>query len=164
VPKGEGGCTLNAGCGTIFGHTSMIKSDLSGFDWSRTFNDFTGGKGEYAGLTPFSHAVVLTECWGLTASVDANGNGNGFTAACGQGIEGCGEYLTGINQATLDKCANDPRRGWRGAAVHHDSSGAMTWYRIDAHRAYEFIDRGPNGQMTIVSDKGVGFGFATLEK
>ena len=25
VPKGEGGCISNSGCGSIFGHTSLIK-------------------------------------------------------------------------------------------------------------------------------------------
>ena len=43
VPKGEGGCISNSGCGSIFGHTSLIKPDLSSFQWSKTFNDFPGG-------------------------------------------------------------------------------------------------------------------------
>jgi len=163
VPKGEGGCIKNGGCGSIFGHTSLIKPDLSGFQWSKTFNDFPGGTGAYNNIAPLSHAVVLTECWGLTQTLDANGNGNGFAAACGQGIEGCREYLTGINESTLNACSNDPRTTWRGTAVHHDASGAMTWYRNDNERAYEFVDRGPNGQLVFLSDKPIGFGFATLK-
>ena len=39
----------------------------------------------------------------------------------------------------------------------------MTWYRNDNDRAYEFVDRGPNGQLVFVADKPIGFGFATLK-
>ena len=101
------------------------KPDLSGFQWSKTFNDFPGGTGAYNNIAPLSHAVVLTECWGLTQTLDANGNGNGFAAACGQGIEGCREYLTGINQSTLNACEADPRTTWRGTAVHHDARNSV---------------------------------------
>ena len=45
----------------------------------------------------------------------------------------------------------------------HWNSGAMTWYRNDNERAYEFVDRGPNGQLVFLSDKPIGFGFATLK-
>ena len=79
-----------------------------------------------------------------------------------QGIEGCGEYLTGIDAATLAVCENDPRRTWRGAAVKTDLNGVMSWYRNDNSRAYEFVDRDSTGQLVFLSDKPIGFGFATL--
>jgi len=162
VPQGTGGCTKSSGCGTIFGHTSMLSADASKVEWKKTFNNFKGGEVEYAGLEPFSDAVVLTECWGLTTTVDAQGEPTGLAAACGQGIEGCSGYLEGIDQATLNACETDPRRGWRGAAVHVDLNGALTWYRIDPHRAYEFVDRAPNGQLTFLGDKAIGFSFGQL--
>ena len=70
--------------------------------------------------------------------------------------------MTGINSNTVSKCENDPRRTWRGAAVATDLNGVMTWYRNDNSRAYEFVTRAENGQLTFISDKPVGFGFATL--
>ena len=91
------------------------------------------------------------------------GNTLGFAAACGQGIEGCREYLTGIDESTLKKCEKDPRTTWRGAAVHVDTSGTMTWYRNDNERAYEFVDRGEDGKLVFLSDKPIGFGFSTLK-
>lgn len=162
VPTGTGGCTKVEGCSTIFGHLALISTDLSTITWKKTFNDWSGGTGAYAGLTPLSDAVLITECWGLTATVDAQGDGTGFVAACGQGIEGCREYLTGIDEATLTTCESDPRRTWRGAAVKVDTSGTMNWYRNDNERAYEFVDRDASGQLVLLSDKPIGFGFATL--
>ena len=47
----------------------------------------------------FHSSIVLTECFSLTATSDANGDTTGFVAACGQGIEGCAGYLTGISNA-----------------------------------------------------------------
>ena len=162
LPKGQGGCVANGGCETIYGHTTFLKPDLSGIQWSKTYNDFTGGTGAYAGLTSLSPGVVITECWGLTTTVDANGDGTGFAAACGQGIEGCKEYLNGFSNAMMNTCEKDVRKTWRGAAVHHDAAGNMVWYRNDNSRAYEFVDRGPNGALVFLSDKPIGFGFATL--
>jgi len=163
VPKGTGGCIKNDGCGTIYGHVSLIKPDLSGMKWSTNFNDFSGGTDNYENLTPLSNAVVITECWGLTATKDSQGNTLGFAAACGQGIEGCREYLVGIDESTLNKCDKDPRRTWRGTAVHVDTSGTMTWYRNDNERAYEFVDRGEDGKLVFLSDKPIGCGFSTLK-
>ena len=33
---------------------------------------------------------------------------------------------------------------------------------MDNHRAYEFVDKDENGQLVFLSDKPIGFGFATL--
>ena len=131
-------------------------------------------------MTPLADTVVLTECWGLTSTIDGSGSTTGLVAACGQGIEGCGEYLVGIDASTLAKCNNDPRRTWRGAAVKTDLQGNILWYELtllkqhvklitrrwrnDNHRAYEFVDRGPDGQLVFLSDKPIGFGFATYSK
>merc|ERR1712123_11618 len=101
VPQGTGGCTKSSGCGTIFGHTSMLSADASKVEWKKTFNNFKGGKVEYAGLEPFSDAVVLTECWGLTTTVDAQGEPTGLAAACGQGIEGCALLCPRARTATF---------------------------------------------------------------
>lgn len=161
VPKGTGGCTKNAGCDSIFGHTALLSKDLT-VTWKKTFNDFTGGTGAYANVTPLSDAVIITECWGLEPTYDSANNPTGLVAACGQGIEGCREYLTGINSATLNACEKDPRTTWRGAAVATDMNGNMSWYRNDGARAYEFVTRAENGQLTFLSDKPIGFGFATL--
>ena len=141
---------------------TLLSADLQTTTWQKTFNDWTGGTGAYAGLTPLSDAVLITECWGLTSTVNANGDSTGFVAACGQGIEGCGEYLTGIDATTLSTCDSDPRRTWRGAAISYNLAGTMEWYRNDNERAYEFIDRDASGQLVLLSDKPIGFGFATL--
>ena len=162
IPSGTGGCIAASGCSVIRGHVSQLSADLQSFTWTKLFNDFTGGTGAYAGLTPLSEAVVITECWGLTATVAANGDTNGWAAACGQGIEGCREYIVGVDEATYVACEGDPRTTWRGAAVAVDTAGTMTWYRNDNERAYEFVDRKDNGQLVFLSDKPIGFGFATL--
>lgn len=163
--KGTQSCIANDGCGIIKGHLSMVKADFTGSMFNTEFNDFTGGTGSYAGLTPLSDAIVLTECWGLTSTMDAAGTTTtGLVAACGQGIEGCKEYLKGISNSALDKCEKDPRRTWRGAAVKTDLSGNILWWRNDNHRAYEFVDRGDDGSLVFLSDKPIGFGFATMAK
>jgi len=162
VPNGQQGCISASGCATIRGHMTLLSADLQTTTWQKTFNDWTGGTGAYAGLTPLSDAVLITECWGLTATVNANGDSTSFVAACGQGIEGCSEYLTGIDAPTLATCENDPRRTWRGAAISYNLAGTMEWYRNDNERAYEFIDRDASGQLVLLSDKPIGFGFATL--
>ena len=71
--------------------------------------------------------------------------------------------MTGIDEATLTACENDPRKTWRGAAVYTDLSGTMTSYRNDPQRAYEFVDRKANGQLVFLSDKPIGFGYATMK-
>ena len=116
----------------------------------------------YAGKTPLSQAVVITECWGMSPTFNNQGNVDGFVAACGQGIEGCREYLTGIDNTTLNKCENDPRRTWRGAAVKVDTAGSINWYRNDNSRAYEFAITRDDKKVVLLSDKPIGFGFTTL--
>ena len=54
VPNGTGGCTLAGGCNSIRGHISLLPADLSAITWTKIFNDWTGGTGAYAGLTPLS--------------------------------------------------------------------------------------------------------------
>merc|ERR1712050_365811 len=51
IPSGTGGCISASGCGVIRGHVSELSADLQSISWSKTFNDFTGGTGAYAGLT-----------------------------------------------------------------------------------------------------------------
>ena len=65
VPNGTGGCINANGCSQIRGHISYLDTSLN-VVWTKTFNDFTGGTGIYAGVTPLSEAVMITECWGLT--------------------------------------------------------------------------------------------------
>lgn len=164
APINTNSCIAADGCGIIRGHLSYVSADLQTQIFNTQFNDFTGGTEEYAGLTPLADTVVLTECWGLTSTIDGSGSTTGLVAACGQGIEGCGEYLVGIDASTLATCNSDPRRTWRGAAVKTDLQGNIVWWRNDNHRAYEFVDRGPDGQLVFLSDKPIGFGFATYSK
>merc|ERR1712147_531588 len=118
VPNGSEGCINSDGCGTIKGHISFLAADLQTQQWTTKFNDFPGGTGTYASATSsLSQAVIITECWGLAPIMTNGGNVDGFVAACGQGIEGCREYLTGIDNQPLNQCENDPRRTWRGAAI-----------------------------------------------
>ena len=88
VANGVEGCINASGCGSIKGHISYLSADLQTSNWTTKFNDFPGGTAEYSSATTgLSQAVVITECWGMTSSVDQNGDGTGFVAACGQGIE-----------------------------------------------------------------------------
>lgn len=160
TPKNTESCTANAGCGMIRGHITTIKSDLTE-EFNVNYNDSPGGTAEYTGLAPLSGAVVLTECFSLTATSDANGDTTGFVAACGQGIEGCAGYLTGISNAMLTTCASDPRTTWRGFPVKVDLSGNMVWYRLENQRAYEYVTVAPDGKIVYVTDNPSGFGFAT---
>ena len=121
-------CVAAEGCGIIRGHLSLVSADLSTQIFNAEFNDFTGGVGAYAGLTPLAQTVVITECWGLTTLLDGNGDTTSLVAACGQGIEGCSEYLVGVDQTVVTACESDPRRTWRGTAVKTDLSGNILWY------------------------------------
>ena len=160
---GQENCIKADGCSTIRGHISHISADLATVTWNTPFNNFPGGTGTYAGLTKASELVVITECWGLTATKDATGTTTGFVAACGQGIEGCAGYLDGkVDAATLASCETDPRKGWRGLSVKVDMTGTMLWYRNNNDRAFEHISRGSNNQLVLVTDNGLGFGFHTL--
>ena len=44
-----------------------------------------------------------------------------------------------------------------------DLSGTMNWYRNDNSRAYEFAMTRDDGKVVLLSDKPIGFGFATLQ-
>ena len=65
VSNGTGGCIKAEGCSQIRGHISYLDTSLN-VVWTKTFNDFTGGTGIYAGVAPLSEVVMITECWGLT--------------------------------------------------------------------------------------------------
>ena len=125
--NGTMSCVAAEGCGIIRGHLSLISADLQTQVFNKEFNDFTGGTGSYASLTPLAETVVITECWGLTTLMDADGDTTSLVAACGQGIEGCSEYLVGIDPAMVTACETDPRRTWRGSAVKTDLEGNMLW-------------------------------------
>jgi hypothetical protein len=160
---GQENCIKAEGCSTIRGHMSRVAADLSSVTWNTPFNNFPGGTGPYAGITKASEIVVITECWGLTATKDATGATTGFVGACGQGIEGCAEYIGGkVDAATITACDSDPRRTWRGTSVKVDMSGNMVWYRNDNDRALEHVSRGANNQIVLVTDNPMGFGFQTL--
>lgn len=162
IPKGVDECISNSGCQVTMGHTSMLTANLEPV-WNYPFNDFTGGTGDYLGLTSGNGQMVLTECWGLEVDTDANGNAKGLIAACGQGVEGCdAESLADSSQALQDRCKTDPRSTWRGTVTYHDLNGNMLWYRNDGHRAFEFVDRGPDGRIVLLSDNPTGFGFQTM--
>ena len=54
VPKGEGGCMSNSGCGSIFGHTSLIKENES----------------LYLNLFKLSYSMVFSLYYGRTTASD----------------------------------------------------------------------------------------------
>merc|ERR1712062_597008 len=161
--KGQEGCNANGGCGSIRGHMSRLSPNFD-LVWNTPYNNFPGGTAEYAGLSKSSEIVILTECFGLTSTIDSNGNTNGFVAACGQGIEGCQEYFGNtLTTATLNQCKNDPRRTWRGTGIKVDLDGNLKWYSMNNARAFEHVSRAANGKLTFVTDNPSGFGFHSLQ-
>ena len=85
---GTDGCP-SKGCASIKGRFTKYSSDLSKKEWETPFNNFPGGKYQFAGLTEASEAIIYTECFGITKVRDTSGSHVGYIASCGQGIEGC---------------------------------------------------------------------------
>ena len=87
-PTTQVGETL-AGCPGIKGRLTKYSADLTTKTWEQRFNNFPGGKYQYAGLTATSEALIFTECFGLAKVHDSANIHVGYLASCGQGIEGC---------------------------------------------------------------------------
>ena len=92
---GTDGCPAG-GCAAIKGRFTKYNADLSQKVWEQRFNNFPGGKYQYAGLTAASEPLIYTECFGITRVHDSMGTHIGYTASCGQGIENCEESLSTV--------------------------------------------------------------------
>ena len=92
---GTDGCPAE-GCAAIKGRFTKYSADLSQKMWQKRFNNFPGGKYQYAGLTATSEPLIYTECFGITKVHDTFGTHVGYTAACGQGIEGCNYQMSQV--------------------------------------------------------------------
>ena len=85
---GTDGCSSN-GCAAIKGRFTKYNAALTQKVWENRFNNFPGGKYQFTGLTAASEAIIYTECFGIAKILDTSGAHVGYTASCGQGIEGC---------------------------------------------------------------------------
>ena len=92
---GTDGCPAT-GCAAIQGRFTKYNAALTQKVWERRFNNMPGGKYQFAGLTAGSEAVIYTECFGITKIHDNAGSHVGYTASCGQGIEGCDAPVTQV--------------------------------------------------------------------
>ena len=135
------------------------------------WNNFPGGKYQFAGLTSGLKSVIKTECWGLGKTTDASGKHDGYAVACGTGIEPGSCTDENYTTATQNSCNADPRIVWRALVMRLDLQGNKLWHVQD-----NFYIHDPTGQETgvgtgaseylsvvgnnIVSLTDEGFGFA----
>jgi len=157
--------------GGILGRQMKVDASDGSMVYAENYGDYPGGVGKYAGLEAPKPGLVYHECWGIAE----NSNQDGFTIACGTGVEDCGSLFWGFKWGLWFGCDSDPRKAWRALTLGTDLEGERVWSRMDSFNdpaggngaigsAGEYVITASGGGTIIVTDETMGLGFLYIDE
>lgn len=135
--------------------------------WSKVFGNPKNGDNIFFKEVLVDDGLIFDECWSITSVKNS-----GVIAACGTGIEECGELKGKIK---ID-CDNDPRNIWRSYIVKISFDGEIEWERAGSFTfpgeedstdlpstASEWVFVTNNGEIALVNDLDFGIGLEIIK-